>query len=142
MRLSADVLREVMDSLKKERLDRNFHIGRQPASVNLPPGAVLAPRAKVRPAADAARHRSWTVALRSVTASGVVFVDGRYWMDGERFILKLPKRSKMSAMLCTVTYWQPVASDLFVVSANFVRPLRGNAEGIAPEERQQYPTGF
>ena len=51
-----------------------------------------------------------------MTASGVVFVDGHYWMDGEHFILQLPKPTKMSAMLCAVTYWQPVASDLFVVS--------------------------
>jgi hypothetical protein len=84
MRLSAEVLREVVDSLKNERLNHNFQIGRHPAPVSLPPGAVLAPRAMVRPSADSARHRSWTVALRSVTASGVVFVDGRYWMDGSR----------------------------------------------------------
>jgi len=142
MRLTADVLREVVDSLKGERFSDSFRMGSQAAPVNLPPRAVLAPRAKVRPSSDAARHRSWTVALRSVTASGVVFVDAHYWMDGEHFILKLPKPSKVPAMLCAITYWQPVASDLFVVSANFVRTLHGVTERVPPDERRHSPSGF
>jgi hypothetical protein len=141
MRLSEDVLREAVKSVRYERFEPIFQIGRQPSPVSLPPRAVLAARAKVRPFSDGARHRAWSVSLRSVTATGVVFVDSNYWMDGERFILQLPKVSKISAMLCTITYWQPLASDLFVVSASFVRAMQAPKEHIPGRgDRRRHPT--
>ena len=137
MRLSKDVLREVVKGVQSERFAPTFRIGQQPpSSVSMPPRALLAARGKVRPVADGNCHRAWSVSLRGVTAGGVVFVDSNFWMDGEQFILQLPKRSKAPAMLCTITHWQPLASDLFVVSANFVRALHAFDE-IVPERGQR-----
>lgn len=141
MRLSEDVLREAVKSVRCERFDPTFRIGRQPSPVSLPPRAVLAARGKVRPCSNGTRRRPWSVSLRSVTATGVVFVDSNYWMDGERFILQFPKASKMSAMLCTITHWQPLASDLFVVSASFVRAMHASREHVpGRDDRRRHAT--
>ncbi len=128
MRLSEDVLKQAVKSLQFEQFNPAFRIGREPCPVSRPPRAVLAARGRVRPCSNGSRQRAWSVSLRSVTASGVVFVDGNYWLDGEQFILQLPKSSNAPAMLCAITYWQPLASDLCVVSASFVRPIQGPRE--------------
>lgn len=143
MRLSQDVLRELVSSVKQERFGPTFRIGQQHSPLSMPPRAVLAARGKVRPCSDGACRRAWSVSLRSVTASGVVFVDSNYWMDGEQFILQLPHASKAPTMLCTITHWQPLASDLFVVSASFVRALHSSRGQISGRgERIRHPTGL
>lgn len=125
MRLAVDVLQQIVESLKRQQ-----HPGGQPklplpvASVPRKPAVALAPRVRILPVAEAnLRRRPHSVVVRSITAAGIVFVDGNYWMDGETFLLQLPRdgRHPVSALLCSVTHWQPLCSDLFVVSANFMR---------------------
>jgi hypothetical protein len=127
MRLSADELQMALGSLRSQWISAGFKIGQDLPPINPAPKTRLAPRATVRPSGGQLRRRAWTVAMRTVTAKGIVFVDGNCWMDGETFILQLPAASGVPAMLCSVTHWQPLASDLFVVSANFVRPLEGTS---------------
>jgi len=141
MRLSADELQMALGSLRSQWNGAGFKIGRDLPPINPAPKTSLAPRAKIRPCGGQLRRRAWTVAMRTVTAKGVVFVDGNCWMDGERFILQLPAGSGVPAMLCSVTHWQPVASDLFVVSANFVRPLEGASQmPLRPGARKRHST--
>jgi hypothetical protein len=123
MRLSADVLHEVVESLHSHRTEVPFQMGRGPVPINPVPRTILAPRAKIRPCGNEQTRGALSAAVRSVTACGIVFVDGNYWMDGEHFILQLPCARALGSMLCAVTHWQPIASDLFVVSANFIRQL-------------------
>jgi hypothetical protein len=123
MRLSVDVLHEVLESLKTPHVYDPFHMGRKPVPINPAQRAILAPRARIRPCSSGPTRRALNVALRSVTACGVAFVDSNYWMDGEHFILQLPQARALGSMICAVTHWQPIASDLFVVSANFIRQL-------------------
>jgi hypothetical protein len=133
MRLSADELQMAVGSLKGQRVGCGFKIGRHAPPVNPMPRTLLAARAKIRPCGGGPRRRAWTVAMRTVTGSGVVFVDGNCWLDGEKFILQLPAAACMPPMLCSITHWQPLASDLFVVSANFVRPLDGASPTRHPQ---------
>ena len=98
-------------------------MGRGPVPVNPAPRTILAPRARIRPCGSGQTRRAMSVAVRSVTACGIAFVDGSYWMDGEHFLLQLPRTRAFGSMLCAVTHWQPIASDLFIVSANFIRQL-------------------
>jgi hypothetical protein len=123
MRLSADVLHEVVESLHSKGTDADFQMGRGPVPVNPAPRAILAPRARIRPCGNGQTRRAMSVAVRCVTACGIAFVDSSYWMDGEHFILQVPQVRVFGSMLCAVTHWQPIASDLFIVSANFIRQL-------------------
>jgi hypothetical protein len=125
MRLSSDELQMAVEGLRSPITTREATFMGRPAPINPVPRTSLAPRAKVRPDGSGPRRRAWSVAIRAVTATGIVFVDGNCWMDGETFILQLPPASELPAMLCRITHWQPLDSDLFVVSANFVRPLNG-----------------
>jgi hypothetical protein len=127
MRLSADELQMAVDSLRVQPLGPGVKFRGLPAPINPAPRTPLAPRARIRPVGAGPRRRAWSVAMRTVTATGVVFVDGNCWLDGESVILQLPSKSGIPAMLCRITHWQPLASDLFVVSASFVRPLEAES---------------
>jgi hypothetical protein len=125
MRLAVDVLQQIVETLKRHQHPGEDATRPLPsANVPRPPAAALAPRLTILPTAEAQRRRRpLKVTVRSITTSGIVLVDSNYWMDGETFLLQLPRdgRHPVSALLCTVTHWQPICSDLFVVSANFVR---------------------
>ena len=69
------------------------------------------------------------VSVRDVSAGGVGFLHNRPLPLGEHFGLLLPETTgRPIVILCTITYYQPLAQDLFAIGASFARVLRqGNA---------------
>lgn len=70
--------------------------------------------------------------VRDLSRGGFGFFHDRRLPLGEQFALLLPDAAggHPVAILCTVTYWQPLAEGFYAVGAQFCRVLRQGQAGL------------
>lgn len=120
MELTADLLRDILDSLTAP-----------PAEIAAAPEQRRGPRARadveatLLPFSDSLCHQATKVALRDLSSGGFGFLFDRPVPLGEAFGLVLPEKDGTpSVVQCAVTYWQPLAPDLYAIGASFTNVLR------------------
>jgi len=123
MELTAEAFRQIVETFRPG-LSSN-----PPQEQRRGPRARVDAQAMLLPFSDRFAPDTLNVAIRDVSAGGFGFLHHRPLPLGTQFGLLLPESSgRPLVILCTITYWQPVAQDLFAVGASFVRVLRqGNA---------------
>lgn len=140
MKLSTDLVQETLAELKQSLPSMSIKPGRPILRIGDRARSSLAPRLRIYPLSCAVKRPNW-VTLRSFTSSGVCFSDSSYWLDGESFILPLARGpdQRHRAVLCSVTHWEPVASGVFRVSAQFVRFMQLPGSEIAQPRHSYLP---
>lgn len=69
--------------------------------------------------------------IRDISRGGFGFLHDHQIPLGEQFALVLPEASgRPIVILCTVTYYQPLAEELFAIGARFCRVLREGVMGL------------
>lgn len=69
--------------------------------------------------------------VRDISRGGFRFLHDAQVPLGEQFALVLPEANgRPIVILCTVTYWQPIAEELFAIGARFCRVLREGEAGL------------
>lgn len=89
-------------------------------------------RAALMPFSDGFALETIVSPIRDISRGGFGFLHERQIPLGEQFALVLPEESGPPlVILCTVTYWQPLAKDLFAIGARFSRVLRAGRTDLA-----------
>lgn len=92
------------------------------------PRAGLDARATVIPLSGT-HPATLSVDVRDLSAAGVGFLHSRKMDLDEQFALLLPRPDDSPAiLLCHVSWWQPLARDVFAIGARFTRVLRDGGD--------------
>jgi hypothetical protein len=116
--LTADVFRRIIESPTSPTSDRGHDKRRAPRTS-------LAMEATLLPFSDRLAFSTIMAPVQDLSRGGFGFLHDRQVPLGEQFALVLPEASgRPIVILCTVTYWQPLAENLYKIGARFCRVLR------------------
>ena len=124
MELTAEVFRQIVASpapssefgvweqRRTPRMRLNVEAALMPFSDQLAPETIVAP-------------------IRDLSRGGFRFLHDKAVPLGEQFALVLEEsEGNPTVVLCTVTYWQPLATELFAIGARFCRVLRAGESDL------------
>jgi len=127
MELTADMFRRIVESPQAEA-DLPVRTGREQRKARR---TSLTAQAALMPFSDRFALEPIVAPVRDVSRGGFGFLHDQQVPLGEQFAMVLPESSgKPIVILCTVTYYQPLAEDLFAIGARFCRVLSEGAAGL------------
>jgi hypothetical protein len=123
--LTAEVLRRTLESPKAGASQRG---GREQRRA---PRTRLAMRAALLPFSERLALETIDAPVQDLSRGGFGFLHDRQVPLGEQFALVLPEASgRPIVILCMVSYWQPLAENLYKIGARFCRVLREGEAGL------------
>ena len=124
--LTADLFRQIIESSQPPGGERSGSDMRRTPRTPLDVRATLLPFSE-RFASDT----TLSAPVRDLSRGGFGFLHDQPLPLGEQFALLLPEQSgKPIVILCTITYWRPLAKALYAIGARFSRVLRDEHAGL------------
>jgi hypothetical protein len=127
MELTAEAFRDIVDAPKSESA-AGPRVGREQRKT---PRTRTTQQAALMPFSDRFALETIVAPIRDISRGGFGFLHDHQIPLGEQFALVLPESSgRPIVILCTVTYYQPLAEELFGIGARFCRVLREGELGL------------
>jgi len=127
MELTANMFRKIVESPEPGTASP----ARSEREQRKTPRTRLTVQAALMPFSDRFALETIVAPVRDVSRGGFGFLHDQQVPLGEQFAMVLPEASgRPIVILCTVTYYQPLAEDLFAIGARFCRMLSEGAMGL------------